>query len=244
MHTIPNTHKLYVIGDYHGEIELLTENFKTLSSVAEPSSVVFLGDYDVYTAARLIDFRELLNQHDIDCYLMRGNHDNPNLWQDREISKLLETSRFKLLEDVDVIEWRGKRILTVGGAVSVDRTCARFDKGHCWPKSEGITTEARTIIKRMVKVDGPFDTLLSHTGPLTDVPITNPFTESYASTDTDLLADIQLERDTITQIQVISCIKEHYFGHFHRNWESHEYGLSMRCLDICQFAELYSPLGN
>lgn len=238
MHTIPESHKLYVIGDYHGGIELLTKHLKALSSVAEPSSVIFLGDYDVHTGTQLCNFEDQLREYDIDFYLLRGNHDLPTLWQDRDITALLETPRFKLLKDIDVISWRDQRVLTVSGAVSADRTCLRFDEGNCWPKSEGINPEARTIIKRMVLVDGPFDTLLSHTGPLTDVPITNPFTESFASTDTDLLADLQKERDTISQIQMISGIRDHYFGHFHRNWESHEYGISMRCLDLCEFVEL------
>ena len=125
MHKIPNTHKVSII-----------------------------GDYDIYTAAQLIDFKELLSQYDIDCYLMRGNHDNPNLWQDRGIAELLETSRFKLLEDVDTIEWRGKRILTVGGATSVDRTCVRFDEGHCWPEIESIAADVLTQVKKLMRKGG------------------------------------------------------------------------------------------
>ena len=114
MHTIPDTHRLYIMGDYHENLDFLTEIMTGLSENSVPLSLIMLGDYDVHNAAQLSDLQEALSQYEVNCYLMRGNHDNPNLWQDRGIAELMETSQFKLLEDVDVIEWRGKRFLAVG----------------------------------------------------------------------------------------------------------------------------------
>ena len=238
MHTIPDTHQLYIMGDYHENSDLLTEILTSPAMMSEPVSLIMLGDYDAHTAAQLSSFEDVLSRYDVHCYLMRGNHDNPNLWQDRGIADIFETSKFKLLEDVDVLKWRGKQMLAVGGAVSVDRTCIRYDEGLCWPETEGIASDVLYQVKKLMSKGRGFDVLLTHTGLLKDVPVVNPFTESYASTDPNLLADLQKERDTITRIQMLSGIEEHYFGHFHRNRESLEYGISMHCLDICEVVQL------
>lgn len=238
MPLIPNSHQVFLIGDYHQHTDLLTEALDEISASAGPASAIMLGDYDIHTASQLSDFIDLLNQYDIDFYLLRGNHDCPLYWQDRGISMLFETDGFHLLKDVDYILWQDKRILTVSGAVSVDRTCIRFDEGNCWPDTEGISPNAIGSVKRAVQADGAFDVLLSHTGPLSDVPITNEFTQSFASTDDALLNDLKQERKTITQLQMASGIKRHYFGHFHQSIQKDEYGIRMQCLNICQVVEL------
>jgi predicted phosphodiesterase len=238
MHTIPETHQLYLMGDYHGNHDLLTEILVGLSMIPEPVSLIMLGDYDIHKAAQLSNFEDELSQYDVDCYLMRGNHDNPKLWQDRGISGVLETSKFKLLEEIDVIQWRGKRILAVGGAVSVDRTCIRYDEGHCWPKIEGIDPNATDKVKNLVQMSGLFDVMLSHTGLLTDVASKNDFVDSFASTDDHLYADMEKERKTIERLLIVSGAQESYFGHFHQKWMGEEYGVDLRCLDICEILQM------
>ena len=93
------------MGDYHQSTDLLTNELNEICSSSNPVSVIFLGDYDVHTAAQLSDFGELLSKFDADCYLLRGNHDLPVLWQDRGIADLLETNRLKLLQEIDILSW-------------------------------------------------------------------------------------------------------------------------------------------
>ena len=73
---------------------------------------------------------------------------------------------------------------------------------------------------------------------MSDAPITNEFTQSYASTDDELLNDLKQERKTITQLQVASGVSRHYFGHFHQSKNVEVYGIEMQCLNICQAVAL------
>ena len=233
MHTIPATHSLYLMGDYHQNPVQLTENLKTMPANA---SVIILGDYDAHQAQDLVDLSELAEEYQVVMYLMRGNHDNPQYWQNREFSELLKTPWFHLLEDVDLIEYRDLKLMSVSGAVSVDRTCLRFDNGNCWPKEEGIPKDSIQKVKEL----GECDILLTHTGIIDGMTVKNDFVNSYASTDENLISDIKEERKLVQKLQISSGCSRHYFGHFHQRWSGEQFGVDVRCLDICEVIPLVS----
>jgi UDP-2,3-diacylglucosamine pyrophosphatase LpxH len=64
----------------------------------------------------LEDLNEQLKKKNITMYAIRGNHDNPAFFKGDHI-----LSNLKLLPDYTVLDLEGKKILLVGGAVSVDR---------------------------------------------------------------------------------------------------------------------------
>ena len=231
MLTVPNNHSLHLMGDYHQNLAQLTQNLKELPA---NSSLIILGDYDAHQAQDLVDLSKIAEEYQVVMYLMRGNHDCPQYWQDRDLAVLLETEWFNLLEDVDMIEHQGKKLISVSGAVSVDRSCVRFDEGHCWTELEGI---AKDSVER-VRALGNADILLTHTGIIDGYTVKNAFTESYASTDENLLEDIAAERKLIQQLQIASGCTQHYFGHFHQSWEGLQFGVKVRCLNICQMTQL------
>ena len=138
MHIIPSSYKLFLMGDYHRHEELLKEKLKAICADGVPSALVMLGDYDAHDASEIVELKDKLTAYPIDYYLLRGNHDNPLYWQDRDISEIFEDPYFHLLNDVDCIQWGESKFLTVSGAVSVDRTCVRFDMGNCWPNTEPV----------------------------------------------------------------------------------------------------------
>jgi hypothetical protein len=237
MHVIPSEHHLYLIGDYHSCHELLEER---LANVERPASVVMLGDYGVVEAQDLVNLSTYATRYGVDFYLIRGNHDHPKYWQDRALSEVVEAARFKLLKDVDCLLWQGRRLLTVSGSVSVDRTCLRYDEGRCWPKTESIPVDAPQQVRELVREYGSFDILLSHTGIIDGMTIKNDFVDSYASTDENLYEDIKRERAMIEKLEVLSGCREHYYGHFHQSWRGESYGIQKRCLNICEMIEIKS----
>lgn len=50
-------------------------------------------------------------------FLIRGNHDNPLVFQNPKY----KSGRVITLSDYDIIEFKNKRILTIGGGTSIDR---------------------------------------------------------------------------------------------------------------------------
>lgn len=236
MHIIDNSHEVYVVGDYHSNRELFEQRLELIDST--PASIIFLGDYGVTALNDLISFRDLMSYYDLDCFLLRGNHDNPEFWQDKALAGELSTESFKLINEIDVIEWRGVRMLTISGAISVDRKCIRAELGHCWPKLEAIPKDALKSVNELVSKSGGFDLLLSHTGTIDGVSLDNEFVRSYASTDEFLIEDLQYERHILQQLLVSSGATMHIFGHFHRSWVGECYGVRSRCLDICELIPL------
>ncbi len=227
MHKIPDSHNLYLMGDYHKNPVKLSGNLKAMSANA---SLIILGDYDAHRAQDLVDLASIAKKHQVVMYLMRGNHDNPQYWQDRSVAEVLETPWLKLLNDVDSLQYRELKLITVSGAVSVDRTCVRFDDGNCWPKEEGIPKDSINQVKEL----GECDILLTHTGNPDTHSTKNDFIDSYASTDETLIEDIKAERKLVQQLQIASGCSKHYFGHFHQNWTGEQFGVDVRCLDICE----------
>lgn len=238
MHIIPSNYKLFLLGDYHRHEEMLKEKLKAICADGVPSALVMLGDYDAHSASDIDELRELLITYPIDYYLLRGNHDCPLYWQDRGISQLFENPYFHLLNDVDCIKWNDIKFLTVNGAISVDRTCVRYDMGKCWPKEEPVPKDAISRIKLILEKYGSFNTLLTHTGIISGKTIKSVFTESFASTDESLLTDLAEEKKLLQKIQVASGVSSHYFGHFHQSWTGEEYDIDCRCLDICELTQL------
>ncbi len=233
MHTIPSNHNLYLMGDYHqGFIELIYN----LEAMPPNTSLIILGDYDAYEAKDLVDLATIAEKHQVVMYLMRGNHDNPKYWQDRKFSEQLKNAWFNLLEDIDLIVYRDLKLIAVSGAVSVDRTCLRFDNGHCWPKEEGIPKDSVQQIKKL----GKCDILLTHTGIIDGITVKNHFIDTYASTDENLINDIQEERRVIEKLQITSGCTKHYFGHFHQSWSADKFGVKYKCLGTCEIQKVSS----
>ena len=238
MYIIPSSHRVYLMGDFHRQTERLKEKLQEITAAGGPSAIILLGDYDAHTASDIDQLKDLLTKHPIDYYLLRGNHDNPLYWQDRDISSLFEDSYFHFLHEVDCIQWGDVRFLTVNGAVSVDRSCVRFDRGHCWPDIEPVPKDTVDQIRKLIGQHGEFDVLLSHTGIISGQTIKSEFTKSFASTDETSLEDLEKERALMQRIQIASGVERHYFGHFHQSWQGDEYDIDCRCLDICEMIRL------
>ena len=67
--------------------------------------------------------------------LMRGNHDNPDYFENR----LIDYPRMKTIPDYCVIQFSGNNILCIGGAVSIDREYRETQMGLAKLKNRTVT---------------------------------------------------------------------------------------------------------
>lgn len=234
---IPDDHRLYIMGDLH---QALNRACTKIETIEKPATLIMLGDYDAYDANRITNLVAYMKSEGVSAILLRGNHDNPEFWQNRAVAEELGSDSFYLTKEIDVISWRGKRILTVSGATSIDRKCVRHEIGKCWPLTEAVPKDVIAQVEELNKDSdaGTFDILLSHTGILSDHPVSSPFVQSYVSMDENLTSDLEAERSLIQQVQVASGVKKHYYGHFHTSKTEDQNGIEACCLDIAELIEI------
>ena len=231
MITLPASSSVYVCGDIHKGFPRF-QNY--LNHLPTRSTVILLGDYDAHDKNVLLEYKRLFERLGMLAILLRGNHDKPEFWQNRKLAQELQSPHFYLCEEVDHLRWKNFDFLTVNGAISVDRKALRFHRGKSYPASEPMPTDALKIVQSLKSEVTAFHSLFTHTGVLESLPIQSPFVESFVPMDPNLINDLNEERNQLLKIQLASRAKHHYFGHFHRSETELQFGVTARCLNICE----------
>jgi predicted phosphodiesterase len=152
------------------------------------------------------------------AYLIRGNHDNPCYW-----GLQFGLKNIIFAKDHDVYELEGKRILCVGGAISVDRMDRRIGMTY-WEN------EAPTYRKPKYKT---IDVVISH-----DAPICVNITHPYYSNDESLKTDMWESRKILQQIDDEIGFQQWIFGHHHTSTYNQIGEKIYRGLDINEIYEI------
>ena len=181
---------------------------------------------------RLKNLNDLLGGIGVTMYGVRGNHDDPN-WYDGRI----DMPNLKLLPDYSVVELGLRKVMVVGGAVSVDRLSRKAyvnrDDGRSrvgwYPGEWPVYDEAR------IDAAGKVDAVVSHTAPDFCEPLKKDGIMNFLGKDRGLLEDVQLERSIMTRIydRVVSHGRPDLwaYGHFHMNHISYLQGTKFVALD-------------
>jgi predicted phosphodiesterase len=223
---------IYYLGDVHGNINVINQFIKLYN--IENAHIIQVGDFGVGFKSiekekRLLEmYHTLLVKKNITVWAIRGNHDyKPHFDNDP-----FGLSNIKLLPDYSVLELCGKKILCVGGAVSVDRkwrmTKLQKQGDHIseigtkswWPDEVfSLDVDKASSIKDI-------DIILTHTCPAYCPPDNTfsfgPFVEGIIKEtgDTDLKTDLNVERQQMNELFHLlklngNNIEKHYYGHFH-----------------------------
>jgi predicted phosphodiesterase len=113
--------RLFYLGDIHGTFNLVNQYVKKFD--IRDAYIIQVGDFGVGFSSEIKERRLLemtndaLVKRNIIMYAFRGNHDFKPYFDNDPFN----LSNIKLIPDYTVLELCGKRILCVGGAVSVDR---------------------------------------------------------------------------------------------------------------------------
>ena len=216
MINLDSTKPLRIIGDVHYSYNRLLP----LLSTFESSNLVFLGDL-----GGELDFYTKLAGYGHHVYCIRGNHDDPEIFQESEINRYFQSRGVRFLSEVAFLSYQSVRILTIGGAVSIDRAI-------CYERrNTNVSQQALKAIDQGVRAD----LMLSHTPPTNGYKgdYTTGFIAEFAQDDFDLIEDVIEEQRTLQSVMDRVGAKTAIFGHLHTSYEqSDDVGRLYRCLDI------------
>lgn len=114
------------MGDIHGRFDFIYQ----WQNRNESSHLVQVGDFGIGfsdSAQRIVRLNEVLSQKDNTLYVVRGNHDDPSWFNNSTHQKF---THIKFVSDGEVLEILGKKILCVGGGISIDRKHRKPGKSY------------------------------------------------------------------------------------------------------------------
>jgi hypothetical protein len=231
-----NVDILNTVGDIHGDFNKLM--YQVCYGYSFKNSInIVLGDIgmgffeDSYYKKTFSELNKKLKKANNHLVFMRGNHDDPECFNNPKRSKKFSKSHIHLIPDYEVVsinrtaESVGYNILCVGGAISVDR-CYRIARHH-WSAEINLYCPSK-----IDDIKVPVSMLCMHTAPTFCWPHNMDGIKHY------LFADKLLKNDVIKERQVAEAIythlikrghniKELRYGHFHAHHteiRSEEYG--------------------
>jgi predicted phosphodiesterase len=209
---------LHFMGDIHGAFGL----FADWCSANTNSTLVHVGDVEIgfpgFEAHGLPELQVLsllLEQRGNHLLAIRGNHDNPEWFDGRNIGDTIT-----LLKDNSVVEAEGFRLFCCGGAVSVDR-CQRELGVDLFPgEAFGWQDELP---------EGRVDIVVTHTaGTWNKQSLDTPFLHSWYRDDAAHYGHTSLrqecEQERLRHDLLMQRMQENgqrptkwFYGHFHRS---------------------------
>ena len=246
---------LIFLGDIHGNFNYVKWYIK--AHKIKDCTIYQVGDFGIGFTNEfndmntLGDLNKFLNEYNIQMYAIRGNHDNPKYF-DGHLRNYF--TNLHLLADYDVIEVDGKKILGVGGAVSVDRrprmreqleyARVNVERELYWYDEVFVLNEEK------LKDIKDIDIVVTHTAPDFCKPVnTNGnfgyLVDRFAQDDAKLKDDLTVERDTVTKMWRILMENNKpdywFYGHFHNTWVANFEGTNYRLLDINEMFQYPNP---
>lgn len=193
--------KIYFLGDLHGKWDILMSKIVHLDIT--DIDIVQVGDFGVgfdknEDVHNLIKLGKFLQERNINMYVIRGNHDDPKYFDDE-----LSIANLHLVPDYTILELNGKKLLLVGGGVSIDRE-HRTQDINWWSKEQMYFNE--NIEKQEV------DIIVTHV-PSRKYMVghINPKFGHF------IQIDIDKEQEILDKIEERVDYKYWVSGHFHLN---------------------------
>lgn len=263
---------IYAIGNIHGEFKAIGNWIK--SNDLRDCALIFYGDFG-------LGFDGLQKEHDdltrdqraceernVDCYIIRGNHDNPEYYNNT--SKSLNLSRFKPLSDYTVIKSPEHNILCLGGAVSTDRTYRKqsyeneitelmaqrhmtYEKAKSkvkcyWWEDEKFVLDLESI-EAINNSEIKINAICSHSAPTEAYPLLNQRTLYWMNQDDNLEGDMKDERNNFSSVLKLLKDNDHpvtnwYYGHFHEHNTETIDGTTFNLLDMGRNGRMNGGMGG
>jgi UDP-2,3-diacylglucosamine pyrophosphatase LpxH len=226
--------KIIIAGDIHGDVGLFA--IKLRRNQIENAHIIHVGDFGIgffedHEYPKLLKpLHKFLAESNSHLYVIRGNHDDPSYFNTRKTMGGYDN--IELLPDYTVLELLGKKILLVGGAISIDRTDRYYTSIPTWWRNETF------YLNENFNYD-TYDAVVTHTRP----PISglfgiNSFVKSMMVIDKDLERDLKIENEDMDKLYQLTKPKHWFFGHFHESATSFVENTKFRCVD-CHEAYMY-----
>lgn len=233
---------MIIIGDTHSvrKVYTLIED-----SGRQETNFIHVGDFglgfqdlkkDIHNLLLLDSMLSDLDNH---LYVIRGNHDFKAFWN--KGVELPEFTHLHLMDDYSTEIIEKKKVLFVGGAISIDRT-ARFHD-NSWDINEEFVLD-----EEKAQAIEDIDVVITHSSPLFCPPYGwNDLVDYYHNeerkiTGKDLKEELLVEREKLSRLFDILKEKNNidvwYYGHFHSHLEHEEDNTKFVGLAINELNEL------
>lgn len=259
------TAAVYCIGDIHGGFAMLEWYVK--SQCITDSLIILCGDVGLgfesiaHNQKVLQSLDKVAKNGNNYFILMRGNHDDPALFNTEE-SPFMGLERVFVIPDYTVVTVkdgdRSMNILCVGGAVSVDRVDRIKDMERAkvfyrrWHRNVS-EEEIEKSIKRCYWKEEPFqylpdklqeikdnsikiEAVVTHTAPIFCHPVGKNNIDYYLVMDMNLSYELDRERKDVEKlydrlVEDGHQLKYWCYGHFHMDWKEEINGTLFVLLD-------------
>jgi hypothetical protein len=213
---------VYLAGDIHDNYATFENNLEKLD--LRNCIIIFVGDMDFKDAESAFNRFQLLDKElakrNITSFVIRGNHDNPVLW-DKNSQDYIELWReFKSFTPIGPhteLNINGNIGAVVSGAVSLNRSLLEEGKNY-W--KEGDFPEAPYDMENFGENRTHVDFIIGHSGPIYDTFLKEAGGEyekysHFFKEDKELQDDLKREQDYFKQILRRFRPRRWYCGHYH-----------------------------
>lgn len=216
---------MYITGDTHGEMSIAkisNNNWSEAKNLTKEDKLFIVGDFGLLwnnpPTKEELYWLDWLAAKPFEILFIDGNHENFDLLEKLPTEIKYGGLAGKVRDNIyhlkrgEVYNIEGNRILTFGGAVSVDRR-NRVEGKSWWPQEVSSYEEDNYLIDQIIKHNFRFDYILTHTAPkhiIMKYALSNMSVHCHVS---DILSEA-LWYDGF-QFPMKIKFKKWFFGHFH-----------------------------
>jgi len=236
---------MYFIGDTHGvrPIFEIIDKHKLENQNLIQVGDLGLGFQEVQRdISNLLKLDEILGETGNTLYAIRGNHDNPIFWKKDLGLWLPKFQNIHLVDDYQCRLIEDKKMLFVGGAISIDRIVRRDEHPPTWWAGEEFELDSFKLatIERNIQ---NLDIIVTHTAPHFAYPRGSAsIVDNYCQLDPNLRDDLDRERKYVTAFAELIIKKykpsQWIYGHFHSSRKEKAMGVDFKLLDINELYEV------
>lgn len=225
--------QIIFVGDIHGRLNTLM--YLLANKNINNAFIIQVGDFGVgflsekYYRRKFKRMSDTLGLHNNHLLVIRGNHDDPEYFS--KSNNPYNVDNITFMSDYSEHTLLGKRILFVGGAISVDRL-EREEYKDWWED------EAAYFRKPKHK---KYDIVVTHTRPPESLLFNSKMgIESRMFNDPGLEAALDAEGHIMTMLRNAVTTPLWIFGHFHESLINVVTGTKYVCCNIDEFYP-YNP---
>ena len=245
--------KLMFLGDIHGNFNIINQYVKMYD--IKDTHIIQVGDFGVGFSRfekekRMLEmYHTQLVNNNVHVWAIRGNHDYKPYFDNDPFG----FTNIHLVPDYTVLNLADKKILCIGGAVSVDREFryTKKQKQGIYENNIGIESwwpdEIFVLDIDKLKELRDINIMVTHTCP-DYCPPDNTFGLGYfvegiikETGDNQLRTDLNFERNQVTQafniVKMNNDIEFAYYGHFHKSDNINILGTKHRLLKVNELWE-------
>lgn len=241
-YSFPDSANIAVAGDWHGNLRWVSQLINFLATQRDITHIIHVGDFGIMTENEVHYMRcleEATHRTGVEIYFVRGNHDNPDFLNslpldERGFAPLRHNAsipRVFYIPDGTFMTWRGKTILGIGGAVSIDQRLRRA--GFDWWPNEVIPDNILDIVTPHIPMDG-VDVIISHDATeRSAVPLDPAFAAMFSPEVVESCEDHRLALQRVVDVvRPRNLIHGHYHVFYDEEFTHPELAYSTRSIGL------------